>query len=251
MVEDDGSNCGHWICGDTMRAFAIVLKDNHISETGYKNLRASHEQVKNDFPLVRYNAVTPIEAHDFFHTVSNQLRWTWPWEGEQFQMELGLKMKAYQTRNPAARVACFLSHYNLWKKARDKNETILILEHDALFLQKVPEINMKFGAMSINDPRGATRKSGVYHDNVQKGMAINGVVPCPYVDSDTMVPQGLPGNSAYIISPKFASEVIDFVHKHGAWPNDATICRQNFPGKLYCLQNYATTIQRMPSTTTT
>lgn len=233
-----------------MRAFAIVLKNNPISEYGYKELLRSHQEVKNDFPLVRYNATTPKEANEFFGRSTNRIRWTWPWSGEEIDILLGLKKKAYETKMPLARVACFLSHFNLWNKCANRNETIMILEHDAVFIQKYPKESIpSYGAVSINDPRGATRKSEVFHSALQN--AKGSVIPCPYVDDDLLVPQGLPGNSAYIITPKFAKEVIKFIEDYGAWPNDATLCRQNFPGKLFCMSNYFTKIQGLRSTTTT
>lgn len=233
-----------------MRAFAIVLKNNPISEHGYKELLKSHKDVGNKFPLVRYDAVTPKEAHEFFNDPLNKIRWTWPWQGEEMDTLLGLKKKAYETKMPLARVACFLSHYNLWKKCVKNDEPLMILEHDAVFIQQYPENAIpQRGIVSINDPRGATRNSAVFHSKLQN--AKGPVVPCPYIDTDMMVPQGLPGNSAYIITPLFAQKVITFVDVHGAWPNDATICRQNFPGNLSCMSNYFTRIQGLRSTTTT
>jgi len=44
-----------------------------------------------------------------------------------------------------------------------------------------------------------------------------------------MVPDGLAGNSAYVIKPFAAQELINKYHELGVWPNDATMCIQLFP----------------------
>jgi GR25 family glycosyltransferase involved in LPS biosynthesis len=38
---------------------------------------------------------------------------------------------------------CFLSHYNLWKKCVELNETICILEHDCVVEQPFPEVSFQ------------------------------------------------------------------------------------------------------------
>ena len=238
-----------------MKAYVIILKDHPLSEHGFKQLRSSHLTVKNDFPLIKFSAFSPKTAHNYTIDITNKFRWSWPWQGENFDMTLGIKKKAYQTAVPLARVACFLSHFHLWKKCIKKNEPILILEHDALFAfkVKVPEPSaFNNGVVSINDPRGATRKSQLYHDMVQSGPSRDNsnLTEAPWIDADHTIVQGLPGNSAYIIHPDFAEQLVEFVDRYGAWPNDATICKNIFPGRLFCMQEYSTTLQRLPSTTT-
>ena len=76
------------------------------------------------------------------------------------------------------------------------------------------------------------------------------VQPVPRIDVD-MVPQGLAGNSAYIIKPWAAAEVIKRVKQLGAWPNDAMLCYQNFRANfLGVTKKYYTKVQGTPSTTT-
>ena len=76
------------------------------------------------------------------------------------------------------------------------------------------------------------------------------VQPVPRIDVD-MVPQGLAGNSAYIIKPWAATEVIKRVKQLGAWPNDAMLCYQNFRANfLGVTKKYYTKVQGTPSTTT-
>jgi GR25 family glycosyltransferase involved in LPS biosynthesis len=40
----------------------------------------------------------------------------------------------------------------------------------------------------------------------------------------------LAGNSAYVIKPHAAQQLIDLVDSIGAWPNDAIMCRQLIDG---------------------
>ena len=71
----------------------------------------------------------------------------------------------------------------------------------------------------------------------------------PYVDSDRQVPQGLAGNSAYIIKPTGANHLIGLVKEYGLWPNDAIMCRQLVTG-LGVTKKFYTNTQKLKSTTT-
>ena len=231
-----------------MKAFAIVIKNNPVSEHGFSVLRESSEYVGNDFEIERFDAYNPHAAFEFTSDPNNGVVWSYPWEGEELDMMYGLKKRAYETVNPYARVGCFLSHYHLWKKAVELQEDILILEHDAVFTKRYYRpLNNHDSVISINDPRGCTRKSLVYHQSIQCSM--ERYVPCPWVDADRAIPQGLPGNSAYVIGHIMARRTIDFVRVLGAWPNDALLCKQIFPERLWCLRDYATTVQKLGSTT--
>jgi hypothetical protein len=47
--------------------------------------------------------------------------------------------------------------------------------------------------------------------------------------NERQIPDGLAGNSAYMIKPWSAQELIIKFYELGIWPNDATICKQIFP----------------------
>ena len=64
------------------------------------------------------------------------------------------------------------------------------------------------------------------------------------------MPQGLAGNSAYIIKPYFAEKLLNKLEQKGGWPNDAIMCKQFFKGELKVVYPYYTTIQGVQSTTT-
>jgi GR25 family glycosyltransferase involved in LPS biosynthesis len=230
-----------------MKTFAIVLQDNTISELGYQQLVESSEKVGNNFKINRLKAITP-DIVDKTIEVTN-IRWNYPWEGTILDLGSGLKKSAYQTKNPKARIACALSHYALWVGCVANDETYLILEHDAYFVNKIdfdPE-NTKALVLGINNPLGATRKAMVYYASIIANNEPYQLVP--WIDDDRQVPQGLAGNSAYIIKPKGAQTLIDLVDQYGLWPNDAIMCRQLMPG-LGVTRKFYTIIQGLESTTT-
>lgn len=230
-----------------MKAKVITLVGNDVSENAAKTLQKSSEQVGNKFEIEQFPAITAEDVPRIMN--QNMLQWTYPLEGGRIDFATGLKLTAYPTVDPNKRIACFLSHWSLWKEVQETNEPMLIFEHDAVFVETLdPEyiLNSNYTLVGINDPRGATRLSNVYHDTVQGYNKPIG--PVPKVD-EYDVPQGLAGNSAYMISPGIASEALELIKRIGIWPNDALLCYQNFRG-IGQTKTYHTRVQGTPSTTT-
>lgn len=230
-----------------MKAYAIVIKDNETSERGYRILCASSESAGNKFEINRYNAITHKNVEQVM--IDSEVKWNYPWEGEVIDFETGLTKRAYKTGDPRKRMACSMSHFELWQKCYELNEPILILEHDSMFVRPI-DFNIeetKFNVLGINNPIFATRKASTYHDIIAR--SYDKFIPVPYVDTDIKVPQGLAGNSAYIITPKAAEQLIALVYRLGVWPNDAIMCKQLMP-KMGVTRNYYTRVQGLPSTTT-
>ena len=230
-----------------MKAYVITIEGNEVSENGSRTCIESSWQHKNEFSIKKFDASIPENVD--YEMQNFLLEWDYPWSGEVLDFASGLKKTAYQTRNPKARIACALSHYRLWKKSVEEMEDILVLEHDAVFISKVPYnriLDTQYGIIGLNDPRGATRKSSAFHSMVQNGM--NEVTQVPRIDAQN-VPQGLAGNSAYIIKPWAADEMINLVNEYGLWPNDAIMCYQLFP-LLGVTRKYYTRLQGLQSTTT-
>ena len=162
----------------------------------------------------------------------------------------GLKKSAYRTANPKNRIACALSHYTLWKASADLQVPILILEHDAIFTKKLdPQylVESKFDIIGINNPLGATRKSKEFYNEVLKKKDKK-IIITPTIDQIN-IPQGLAGNSAYLVKPRCARNLLNAVHKYGLWPNDALMCKQIIPN-IGVTTSFYTTLQGTPSTTT-
>ena len=142
-----------------------------------------------------------------------------------------------------------MSHYNCWEDCLAYEEPILVLEHDAFFTKKLDYdyiLESKYDIVGINDPRGCTRKSKIYYDIIRERK--QDIQPVPRIDAWN-IPQGLAGNSAYIIKPNGAQNMEYMAKAHGAWPNDALMCYQLVANLGVTKQHY-TTVQRLPSTTT-
>lgn len=228
-----------------MKAVSIVIKDNAVSELGYYRLVESSKAVGNNFDIVKWDAVTATNVNEFMDAVG--LKWNYPWEGEIVDFATGLKKTAYKTTNPKARIACACSHYSLWHESATNDITMLILEHDANFINKIDfdPNDVKAEILGINNPLGATRKSQLYYDMIMQSAASYQLVP--WIDN-AYVPQGLAGNSAYIIKPTGAKKLIELVKQYGLWPNDAIMCRQLVP-RLGVTRKFYTNIQGLKSTT--
>ena len=229
-----------------MKSYAIVLKDNQISQTGFKNLKESSNKVNNSFEINEFQAVVPDETSKLLREYG--IQWNYPWEGQILDFASGLRKSAYKTRDPKARVACGLSHYKLWKECASGSEPFLILEHDSMFTAKIDFdiMNTKFNILGINNPLGCTRKSNDYYQAILNNSDKYQLVP--YID-DRQIPQGLAGNSSYIIKPEGAKALIELVKEYGLWPNDAIMCRQLLP-RLGVTKKFYTHIQNLKSTTT-
>lgn len=146
--------------------------------------------------------------------------------------------------NGTSRRACFMSHYDLWRECAESNRPYLILEHDSVFIAPLPDVEWE-GACMINDPRGATPRGDWWHYKIkEKG---RGVHEKTVVFYDR--PDGLAGNSAYLLKPSAAQDLIDKVEEIGAWPNDALMCRQHFDW-LEELYPYVTKIGEQNESTT-
>lgn len=220
---------------------------------------------------------------------TGKLRYTWPKSPAENAIDFstGIYKRAYAAADWRKVAACSISHMKLWQHCIDLNEPILILEHDAYFLSTfsyaqiamsnkkdgnryygydenesanlTPVGEWSGGICGINDPRGATRKGGVFHMKLEYEIGVKskidakkrGLATVPYVDEpgDDPLPSGLPGNSAYIIKPWAAKKLLEKTSEIGIWPNDALMCRQFFPW-LQHYYPYFTKVQGSASTTT-
>lgn len=230
-----------------MRAFAITMWQHEGSEMGFKRLQQSWESSKQSFPLKRFTAVTYDDDTDAIMK-SHNIKWNYPWEEAELDWASGLLKSPYPTKNPKARIACALSHYAIWKKCYNEGESILVLEHDSVFTKTLNYkfiLDSKYDIIGINDPRGATRLSQLFHNTVVEN--IHPVQRPPLIDH-SHIPQGIAGNSAYIIKPSGAKKMLDLVDEYGLWPNDAIMCRQ-LVSTLGVTKEYYTKVLGFGSTT--
>jgi GR25 family glycosyltransferase involved in LPS biosynthesis len=112
-------------------------------------------------------------------------------------------------------IAAFLSHYSLWKLAAETNDTVTIFEHDAVVVDKIPDIPftqcISFGKPSYGKFR-MPAKLGVGPLNSK-----------PY----------FPGAHAYRVNYKGAEQLIYQAKRH-AKPTDVFLNIHTFPS----LQEY-------------
>ena len=228
-----------------MKAFSIVMRGNDYSEFGYERLVKSSFKVGNTFPINRFDAVVPPVEQ----TMKDLgVEWNYPWVGFVSDFATGLVKRAYETAQPQSRIACALSHYSLWNFCITLDEPILILEHDAVWITKLTlDVDKhNFDIIGINNPLGATRRAQQFYQAIVEDP--KPVQLTPKIDGDT-IPQGLAGNSAYIIKPSGAEHMVKLVKEYGLWPNDAIMCRQLVP-RLGVTRKFYTHVGTMRSTTT-
>ena len=230
----------------------ITMTDNKVSMEAFGKLQDSSHSVGNDFRPEIFEATIAENAED--HLSKLLLEWNYPWEGVVTDLKTGLKKSAYPTRNRLNRIACAISHYRLWAVCVKTDKPLLIMEHDAIFIQRLRYDNLlednHYNIIGINNPIGNTRKSHEFHKILQQSVdrENTGIVPVPTIDNFD-IPQGLAGNSAYIIKPKGARMCIKAASEHGLWPNDALMCKQLIP-HMGVTKAYYTNTQRVVSTTT-
>ena len=106
-------------------------------------------------------------------------------------------------------LAAFLSHRSLWEWAQKNNEEVLILEHDAIFIDEVPRVPYK-GVLSLGAP-----SYGKY--NTPPNLGVNKLVSKQY----------LPGAHAYIVHPRVAPTLLRACMTV-AGPTDLFLSNHNF-----------------------
>lgn len=256
-----GSKGDNWlVVGNEMRnppAFIITMLNNPGSVASARECVRSIEKTKSYLNPVLFRATTPDTIVEDIHfylneyenkllTITGQPRYTWPVNAAQDGLDLktGLYKKHYKTNDVNKVIACAVSHMRLWHMCHEMNVHIVVLEHDARFVRqckprwaifekeivdKYPHTDIWYkGLVGLNDPRGATRRSMIYHNKVEGKV---GCRPVPSVQQpgEEPVPEGLAGNSAYCISPSAAKQLLEATAEHGIWPNDAIMNKQMFP----------------------
>jgi GR25 family glycosyltransferase involved in LPS biosynthesis len=217
-----------------LKAYVITIEGHSYSEASALRCIQSAKSLE----IEGFKAVTPYHVSGLMKL--HGIKWTWRDSGNC--PITGLAFHRYGGGD--ARIACALSHYALWHQCADYGEPLLILEHDAVFLR--PFEPFEFDKIcQVNDPRGATPRGDWWSDQMAKRGP--GVWPKTHVLEHPR-PDGLAGNSAYVIKPEGAKELIDLVNHVGLWPNDALMCRQLVPG-LQELYPFLTEVRQEQSTT--
>jgi len=211
-----------------MKAFVITLWRDEYSERKADECLASG--AKFGIEVLKWRGVNRTIAME---TMENEgLKWSWAKNNtvKTICPKTGLQQFPYTAADIRAKIGCSMSHYMLWRFCALSDEPILILEHDAVFVGPIPEDIEFNGICQINDPNGATRKGGWWSQQM-KARGTTGAHEKTWVTTvaERLIPDGLAGNSAYMIKPWAAQELVNKFHEIGVWPNDATMCKQLFP----------------------
>ena len=249
----------------THLAPAFIISDihNRNSVTAVRRLIKSIDDTGSDIQPAIFPATTPATLdRDLKRLNKSKSDWTYPRHfGHKFHhKKTGMTLTGYRTDDLNKVIACAVSHMRIWYIVSLGTTPTVVLEHDAEFTRKFSysffntrNLN-EIGILGLNDPRGATRKAAVYLQKIldafkSVGQANVASIPVPWVDNDEITPQGLAGNSAYIITPKQATLLLERVNEVGIWPNDALMCKQLFP-QLMQAYPFFTRVQGVASTTT-
>ena len=238
-----------------MKAFIISVVKDGISSHGARRCINTIEKTNSHLEPFIFQGTTPDTLDDHWKAYLPDIRWTYPDPGStRHDLLTGMTLSGYPTKDMRKRKACLVSHVRLWNLCIELNQSILILEHDAAFTRQFifEDIKDRFTGciLGINSPLKATRKANVFHHEVLKNHAPGdsfSIVDTPWID-DISIPQGLAGNSAYIIKPHGAKALLNRMKDLGAWPNDALMCKQQFPW-LQVVYPYYTEVQGLKSTT--
>ena len=239
-----------------IKAIVIGMLNDHRSTVGVRNVLQSLRNTQSELDPYVMDATVPssVEHHlsgfnlqlsDWKYLKSSAERWRCP--------STGLELSGYNASDWTKVVSCMVSHMRAWQFAIDTREAVVVLEHDAKFERQFVfsdfEDQFTGGVLQLNNPLGATRRSKVFYDKVMeqtRGKETQ-VVEVPWIDHEH-IPQGIAGNSAYIIKPEPAQMLLDKVAEIGIWPNDALMCKQLFPW-LQVAYPFYTSLQGIQSTT--
>tara|TARA_R110002096_G_scaffold69149_9_gene166457 strand:- start:7128 stop:7811 length:684 start_codon:yes stop_codon:yes gene_type:complete len=200
----------------------------------------------NVVPIV-FDATTPATLQNTTYP-----KWNWPITEAGYCFTSGLYKKPYPAKDPLRVEACFVSHYRLWKICALLDESIIILEADALFTRNLDTQKLDdsgYDVVGLNDPAGATRRSHVFHEQVSANLGFS-KIPEVNNEYEERSPQGLAGNSAYYITPYGARKMLAMADEFGSWPNDALMCKELLNRSIGVVYPYFTKVQNIKSTTT-
>lgn len=175
-----------------MKAFVITITDNEFSKSAADRCI---ESAKNfGIECSHFEAVTPKN------------------DPEAIAAKKQIPTQAF--KNVYSRylncLSAFLSHHALWEHSFKTSSEVLILEHDAVFVDSFPQISFD-KLISLGKPSYGKFNTG-------KSLGVNPLFSKPY----------LPGAHGYIIKPAGAAELIIKARSDAA-PTDVFINLNNFP----------------------
>jgi GR25 family glycosyltransferase involved in LPS biosynthesis len=187
-----------------MKAFVIRLKGIESSES--LALDCIDSGKKHGLEIIPFDGIYGQENIDF---QTNRLGVT-PWKKGLKKGRLGVK-------------GCFLSHYTLWLKSIELNESLIIFEHDGYVLQSLPSnLDTMFDEFLMLDPYN--KFSGNYLEKHTESKN-NSQQVVEYFNPDSRKKYRIStdyamGLQAYVIKPKAALKLKHAVAETGYFPAD-------------------------------
>lgn len=175
-----------------MKTFVITLSNNKASVESSNQTRTTAQQVGYNKPIETFEAILPNQWKDIL-----------PYKNH-FEMY----------PKPDNVGACFASHYLLWKKCIELNEPILILEHDAIFVDNIPDIEFD-KCVNFGRPSHIRPFEMVYED-IPNGL--NKITQLNFF-----------GHHAYAIKPEAAKQFVEDIQTRELLANDFWVNRDVYP----------------------
>lgn len=175
-----------------MKSFVITLVNNTKSVKSTNQVIKTAKEVGYNEPIEIFEAVTPDKWEEILPYNNN----------------FGMYPR------PDNVGACFASHYLLWKKCVELNEPILILEHDAIFVDNIPDIDFEM-CVSFGRPSYVRIWDMSWH-TPKEGLSL------PLEDNFL-------GHHAYAIKPEAASILCDDVKGRELLANDIWMDKHTYP----------------------
>lgn len=160
---------------------------------------------------------------EFFSAVDGQ-------EADYHYEQTGLsKAKKFKKNRPGV-MGCFFSHYYIWKECLETNEPIIVLEHDGYVIKSIPSIFLEMftDILKLDDQDPFSKN---YNEEVEASK-IDSVEIRKYNNPKAKKTSSkkfdgtgnyFRGTYSYIIKPKGAQKLIDFVKEYGHLPADQQI----------------------------
>ena len=176
-----------------MKTFIITLSQNKDSLRSTQQAIQSAKDVGYSEPIEIFDAVLPTQWRDILPNANDSFN---------------------RYGRPDNVGACFASHYLLWKKCIELGEPILILEHDAIFVDNLPDIEfdkcVNFGRPSY------IRPYEMIYEEPKEGL-------------NPLVQVNFLGHHAYAIKPSAASEFVSDAEHRELTANDVWIDKVTYP----------------------
>ena len=160
-------------------------------------------------------------------------------KGIDILKEHGVAPSAYVEANDwtDGTIGCLASHYELWHECAQGDEPFMILEQDAVVLRDPEEILGDIDSVCHLDAylpfeniKTGFDHSELYNENVQ--IYAPGVKRYPknkFYKNNAITGSVFRGAYGYIMTPKGAKRVLDFISKRGAFPADRCLCEAAAP----------------------